>query len=150
MINWIKSWFKPVVPHICEYKCVGYCDHFNMSSDLDFAIKRPTSNHFPPPAIIKNWVKKGFSHAETFQSHWKCSCGKKHTYFFLANPYCQSEIGRHRSKGTITKGEYSAMINFNPIRLKSYRGKSINELTNELCEELGFIDVRCKDNIYSY
>lgn len=134
MKKFLQRWFTkvPLVPHVCEYKCEGYCVHYGMSTQLTRAIEHPTDNHYPSAEVIQSWIDKGYDHAQVFQSHWACSCGKKLTFFFLANPNDCSQ--KHR-QDTITQAVYDEMVTFHPLKRGASRGISMKEMTNSLCDE---------------
>ena len=136
MRNFLKNLFGKVAqkvfrPHICVYKCVGYCSHYGMVSEIKKSIENLSWHHYPSQTVMKSWLASGFDYARVFQSHWQCSCGKNQIFFFLAHP----SLGygeRPANSDTVSKEMYSEMITFNPFNLKSSRGKSLDEVTGEL------------------
>lgn len=130
MINFLKNLFKkiPYIPHACEYKCVGYCEHFGQSIEINTAIENPSWHHYPSQNTLYNWRSKGLNIAQVFQSHWKCPCGKHKTFFFLANP--KMNCGTRNDK--ISVKIYDEMKTFNPFVQNNSSGKSLEEVTNEL------------------
>lgn len=131
--NWFKKPFVPLVPHVCEFKCIGYCEHYGQTCDLEESLKNPSWHHYPPIQIKKSWLNIGYDRAFVFQSHWKCSCGKSQIFFFLANPLRKDEKGR---KSTIPQIVYNEMMTYNPFKLGSSRGLSIDEVVNSITNEL--------------
>lgn len=129
-----KLWIKSTpFPHTCKFECIGYCTHYGMATDLDFVVKNPTAYHYPPQPIIMNWIKQGFKVASTFQSHWACDCGKKFTFFFLAHPHLKTG---GKANHTISIQYYNGMILANPFDIGASAGKSLNEVTDSLINEL--------------
>ena len=133
--KWFTGLFKKKVlpPHICKYECSGYCDHYGQMTHLTRDIS-PTEFHYPERDVYtKWWIKMGYDAAQVFQSHWKCSCGKRQTFFFLANPY-KRDPNRKRNDN-ITQDIYDAMISHNPFKNGSSRGTSMDEMVDELTKE---------------
>jgi len=134
MINFFKKWYKKAkLPHVCVFKLRGMASHFGQCSELDPS-KFPYSYHFPPSEIISDWIKQGFNHASVYQSQWHCDCGKHDTYFFLDFPFDKNKNKKDRV--TINIASHGKLNEFNPYQLKSFRGISIKELTDELIEKL--------------
>lgn len=133
MKRFLKKLFSKVQPkpHICEYKCVGYCSHYGMVSEIKDSIKNPSWHHYPSQSVLQRWMAAGFDYARVFQSHWQCSCGKRQTFFFLAHP----SLGygkRIPGEDGVSKQIYNEMITFDPLKLNSSRGQSLEEVTGEL------------------
>ncbi|MCE9539272.1 MAG: hypothetical protein K8R85_08645 [Bacteroidetes bacterium] len=142
MIKFFKDLFKKtttkiIPPHVCEYKCTGYCPHFG-APYIQQGIDNPDWYHFPSSEVLREWLEKGFDVSPTFQSIWKCSCGKSLSYFFLANPYKKETYTRDQYDsvfGSISCKCYDEMIQTDPIRQGASRGISAKEMTDELVKE---------------
>lgn len=134
----IFSWFvkKVNLPHVCEFECVGYAPHYNMLSPLLDEIENPTRTHYPSKETILMWYRQGNNYALTFQSHWKCLCGKKKTFFFLEHP-CKNSGGKVTpERSVISQKVYDEMVLSNPFSSNSSSGISMNELIKNLTDEL--------------
>jgi hypothetical protein len=135
MFKFLKKLFGP---HICEFKCEGYYDHFGQGSDIKESLDNPDHYFYPHASRRFHWLKQGFDKARVFKSGWRCSCGKYQIFFFLANPYKKSNVGEYIIPANlkISEAEYNQMKNCNPVELGASRGKNINEVINELLKNL--------------
>ena len=97
MISYLKKIWKKYVEKrdlkrylknhkVCEFKCIGYCSHFNQVGKIQESIDNPTWHHYPNKNVMKQWIKQGFDYARVMQSQWECRCGKHQTFFFLTKP----------------------------------------------------------------
>lgn len=117
-IDTFKSLFQKKKPHVCEYKYKGCISHYYQLSDIKQSIENPTWYHYPSMQIRKQWLFSGHKNASVFQSHWVCTCNSKNTFFFLTiTPDCIDN---------------SEVESYNPFNLKSSRGTSLKEVTDEL------------------
>jgi len=126
------SFFRPAppIPHVCDFKCIGYGKHFGQVSELKEYIEHPNYYHYPSLEQTKVWINNGYVWASIFQSHWQCSCGKQLIYFFLDNP-CVDYLNR-KSIDTVSQKVYDEMVTHNPLKLNASRGHSLSEVTDEL------------------
>jgi hypothetical protein len=145
MITYLKKIWKEYVEKrdlkrylknhkVCEFKCVGWCSHFNQVGEIKESIKNPSWHHYPSAEVKRGWLAKGFDYARVMQSQWECKCGKHQTFFFLAKP-SKGYGGRIEQPDTIPTTVYEEMTKHNPFTLGSSRGTTIGELTDSLIKE---------------
>lgn len=136
MLKWLKRKIHKTNPiHICKFECIGWCSHFNQVSQIQKGIDNPSWYHYPNLNVLRNWLRQNFDYARVMQSHWQCSCGKEHTFFFLAKP-SQGYGDKIPQPDTIPQKDFDEMITYNPFTLGSSRGRSISEVTNSLIKQL--------------
>lgn len=131
----LKQKFHKVNPvHNCEFKCSGWCSHFNQVSEIADGLKNPTWYHYPSATVMERWMSEGFDYARVMQSHWNCTCGKHFTYFFLAKP-SKGYGGKIPQPDNISQATFDEMITYNPFARGASRGSSLSEVTKELIQE---------------
>lgn len=127
--------FHAVSPiHKCNFKCIGWCSHFNQVSEIQNGIDNPSWYHYPNIKVLGEWIGQGFDYARVMQSQWECSCGKHYTFFFLAKP-SKGYGDKIPQPDTISQSVYDEMITCNPLVLGSSRGTTLKETTDELIKE---------------
>lgn len=111
-------------PHECSFQCCNYNTHFNRPQELKLAFLNPTWNHYPNSDVIKKWIDLGFDYAVSFQSHWKCECGRKALDFFLHGPFnmgtgklMEEELIDASGNHLITEEEFLDMSKHPPVFL---------------------------------
>lgn len=136
LISFFKRRFAKINPvHNCVFTCSGWGSHFNQVNEIQDGIDNPSWYHYPSIEVMKGWLQQGFDYARVMQSHWNCTCGQRHTFFFLAKP-SKGYGNKIPQPDTIPTAMYQEMTTYNPFERGASRGKSITEVTDELIGEL--------------